>query len=345
MVRGVLTLGPAKADTLPAVRIAVSLAVPLTVVALVGRLDWSLFVAFGAFTSIYSRYTPTFVRVQQQLAIGGILTASVGFGSVLAHAALLADDASHAAILKLLVVIGGTLTAGVASVLIMLGGYRPTGAMFPVFAATAVASAPVSAPIWLAVGISSATVLWCIVLSMLTHWVGEAHWTAGAPAPGPFTRSQIIQEFGRYASAALIAGTIASIADIPSPYWAQVAAVVPLSAPGRRLQVERGVHRIVGTTLGVAVTAFLLSFPSQPWQLIIWVVLMQFLAEMFVLRNYSLALMFVTPLALLMVHLANPGPAVPMLIARVAETTIGAVVGIAIVFIGLAIERARRQAD
>ena len=118
---------------------------------------------------------------------------------------------------------------------------------------------------------------------------------------------------------------------LPFPYWAQIAAIAPLSAPGRTLQVERGLHRIIGTTLGIVTTAFLLSFPAQPWQLVVWVVVLQFLAEMYVLRNYSFALLFITPLALLMVQIAHPQPIGAMLEARVLETAIGAVVGIAVV--------------
>ena len=85
----------------------------------------------------------------------------------------------------------------------------------------------------------------------------------------------------------------------------------------------------MGTCAGVVVTAFLLSFPSQPWQLVVWVVLLQFLAELFVLRHYSLALLFITPLALLMVQLGSPQPVIPLLQVRIIETAIGVTVGLA----------------
>ncbi|MDN5601276.1 MAG: FUSC family protein, partial [Brachybacterium sp.] len=134
---------------------------------------------------------------------------------------------------------------------------------------------------------------------------------------------------GRFALAAAVAGMLGLASGLPFPYWAQIAAIAPLSAPGRTLQVERGLHRIIGTTLGIVTTAFLLSFPAQPWQLVVWVVVLQFLAEMYVLRNYSFALLFITPLALLMVQIAHPQPIGAMLEARVLETAIGAVVGIA----------------
>jgi uncharacterized membrane protein YccC len=70
------------------------------------------------------------------------------------------------------------------------------------------------------------------------------------------------------------------------------------------------------------------------------VVLMQFLTELFVLRHYSLALLFITPLALLMVQLGHPQPVGPLLQARVVETAVGVTVGLATV---LALFWARRS--
>lgn len=336
-----VTLGPARDNLVPALRIALSLAVPLLVLLLADRLAWSMFASFGAFTSIYARYVPTRHRLRQHGAIGVMLVLCVALGALLAHAAPVLGGLHPWAVVLL-----GTLVAGVSSVVVARLGLLPAGAMFPVFAATAVASAPSVAPAWLAMGIAAGAVAWCLVMSALSHALGEANREAPAPlpVPGSTTRSFRLQEFGRYAVAALAGGVIATLSGIPSPYWAQVAAVVPLSAPGRRAQVERGLHRIVGTAIGVVVTAFLLSFPAEPWQTIVWVVVMQFLAELFVLRNYSLALTFITPLALLMVHLADPQPVGPMLVARVSESAIGGVVGIGVVLAGLVGERRRATA-
>ena len=219
----------------------------LAVLLLAGRIEWAMYVGFGAFTGIYSRYEPTRARFRRQLLAGTMLTLCVTLGAGLAQ-------------------IGPLLPEALAS--------------------------------------------WIVIVV-----------------------------------AALVAGGIGLASGLPFPYWAQVAAVAPLASPGHGARIEKGVHRLVGTVLGVVVTAFLLSFPVEPWQLVVWAVLLQFLAEMFILRNYSIALLFITPLALLMVQLGHPQPAGPMLQARVLETAIGVVVGLALVLGRYARERRSALAD
>jgi uncharacterized membrane protein YccC len=56
----------------------------------------------------------------------------------------------------------------------------------------------------------------------------------------------------------------------------------------------------------------------------------QMSAELLVGRNYALALVFVTPLAILMVELASPQRPGVLLRDRILETIIGALCGIAV---------------
>lgn len=328
-LRRLLTVAPGRADLVPAVRIAAGLAGPLLLLLATGHLGWALFASFGAFTGIYSRYEPTRLRWRRQVLMGLVLVACVGIGSLIAHVA--ADAPTAGMVLRLLV---PPIVAGAAAGLVRARGLKPSGGLFPLFSVGAVAAAPVTASVAVAVLVAAASAAWCVGLGLLTHLLGEAHPDAEeAPAPR-LGAGELVRELARYAVAAGLGGAAGLLSGLPSPSWAQLAAIVPLSAPGRSAQVERGLHRVIGTGLGVVVTAFLLSFPTQPWQLVVWVVLLQFLAEMFVLRNYSLALIFITPLALLMVQLGHPQPVGPMLTARVAETTLGVAVGLAVVLVG-----------
>lgn len=78
-------------------------------------------------------------------------------------------------------------------------------------------------------------------------------------------------------------------------------------------------------------TALLLAVPLSPWMLVVLVVALPFLAEMFVSRSYNVALLFVTPLALLMSQPAYPVPPPGLLAARAGETVLGALVGLSVV--------------
>lgn len=327
-IQRLVSLAPSRVDHIPAFRIAIGLAIPLAVLLVTGRTEWAMFVGFGAFTGIYSKYEPTRMRFRRQSLAGAMLTVCVTLGATLAQL----GESMSAAAESWTALFVGAVVAGLAATLVMVRGLKPGGAIFPLFAVAAVSSAPPAAPIWVAFLVAGSAATLCVGLGLLGHWAGERHPTADfRPGEETWTLAQMAAEFSRFTVAAAIAGMLGLASGLPFPYWAQIAAIALLSAPGRTAQVERGLHRVLGTTLGIVTTAFLLSFPAEPWQLVVWVVILQFLAELYVMRNYAFALLFITPLALLMVQLAHPQPLGTMLQARVVETVIGAVVGIAVV--------------
>ena len=60
----------------------------------------------------------------------------------------------------------------------------------------------------------------------------------------------------------------------------------------------------------------------------------QYLTEMYVTRNYTIAASFITPTALLMVQTVEASPVWPMLLARTAETIIGAGAALVVIAVG-----------
>jgi uncharacterized membrane protein YccC len=63
------------------------------------------------------------------------------------------------------------------------------------------------------------------------------------------------------------------------------------------------------------------------------VVLLQAAAELFVIRNYSLALIFLTPLVLVIGEMAGPQPVGELMWQRGVETFIGVAVATAITLV------------
>ena len=127
-------------------------------------------------------------------------------------------------------------------------------------------------------------------------------------------------------------------------YWAAVGAVAAVSGPQLNARVIRGIQRLVGTLLGILVAAGVLAIDLPPLAVIALVVLLQAAAELFVGRNYGIAMVFITPLALLMVHLAAPTPVDVLLQDRAIETVIGVAVGTVVAVASAALRRRQTKA-
>lgn len=316
---------PSQRDHVPAARIALSVAVPLGILLAVGRTDLAIYAAFGAFTAIYARNEPLPVRFKHQVQAGVIIVVCVVLGAVLSGIGA-----------PPVVTLGVTaLVAGFGAMVAALLSLKPAGSLFFIFAVGAIGSLPHAAPVWLAGTIAAASATLSVLLGLAAKLVGEGvHGpVAAVPAHHGLTTGQLWAHGARFFLATSLAGVLGSMSGMSHTYWAMVAAAAPIAAPNLSARLQRGVHRMVGTLGGVGVTAFLLSLQLQEWHIVVFVILLQFLAELFIGRNYSVALLFITPLALLMSQLAHPVPAQPLLQARAVDTVIGALCGLAVVYV------------
>ncbi|NLE97486.1 MAG: FUSC family protein [Propionibacterium sp.] len=329
-VQEFFSIRPAQRDHIPAFRIALGVALPLLTLMVMGRLDLAIYAAFGAFTGIYARNESPRSRVLRQSLAGLMLTVSVTLGAIL----------SWFTANEWLAMLVATVVSGVGAVIAVRFNLKPGGSIFFIFATAAVGSIPAGPPVWIATLVAFLSAGISVALGAGAHLIGERPLSEAVPlVTERFTHRELLGHGIRFTVAPLVAGTLGILSmtlveDLSHPYWAMVAAVAPISPPHRKDRFLRGFHRMVGTTGGVIVTAFLLSFPTEPWQLVVWIILCQFLAEVYVGRNYSLALLFITPIALLMTQIAAPTDPAPLLLARTVETIIGALVGLAVVAYG-----------
>ncbi|MDT4964101.1 MAG: hypothetical protein QOF87_3748, partial [Pseudonocardiales bacterium] len=67
-----------------ALRAGVSVLVPLLLLTLMGHTGWTVYAAFGAFTSLYGRMHGYGTRVGMQLVVAGALTSVVTLGAAVA---------------------------------------------------------------------------------------------------------------------------------------------------------------------------------------------------------------------------------------------------------------------
>ncbi|GAA4727032.1 FUSC family protein [Nocardioides endophyticus] len=299
-----------------ALRACVSVLVPLLVLYAVGRLEWSIFATFGAFTSLYGRERAGRARLQLQARLALYLTTAVGLGTLVACAPERAWLAVPAA---------ATVSA-LGSFASDAERWHPPGPLFLVFAFAACAALPSSgSDVLVAVGVAAASAAFSVVVGNLGAWWRRDD---GEPVARPTYLASLRWHVLPCSLGVLLAGSIATTADIGRPYWAMVSAVVPLVAVDFRHQVVRGLHRVVGTLAGLVVAGALLALDLGGLAVILVVALLQAVAELLVGRNYALALVAITPLALLMVHLAAPVPTSELLADRGIETVIGVSAGL-----------------
>lgn len=335
--RQLIAIGPHRGEHTVAIRAALSVAVPLLVLWGFDRIDWSLYATFGAFTALYGRTSPLRPRLRMQAVAGTTLVVSVLLGVLIG----ISDYRSW------LLIPVASVWATVVALIAHRRHWHPPGPLFPVFALGACASVPstwIDLPIALAVVAGSA--LFAIGLTALVSLLGRqpriSSMIKAGPRPTqarpkPAGSQQPLIEWRlrhypiRYAISVAAAGLIATaIGFIGHPYWAMVAAVVPMAAPDQGARLLRAAQRLIGTLIGVVIAGAILALDLLALVVILIAALLQAGAELTVGRNYGLALLFITPLALSMTQLAHPLPIGELVRDRAVETFIGVTVAVII---------------
>jgi uncharacterized membrane protein YccC len=169
----------------------------------------------------------------------------------------------------------------------------------------------------------------------------------GRPSPWELLRdalipgSPTIYVVARAGIAVLLAGFVASGLGIEHAYWAMSAAVLVLHQGFDWVRTfQRGFERMVGTWVGLVLAGAVLALHPQGLLLILIIALLQFTVEMLIVRNYALAAVFITPLAL---TISSGGQALDdvrgLLFARGMDTLIGCALALAVY---LVVARRRR---
>jgi len=134
----------------------------------------------------------------------------------------------------------------------------------------------------------------------------------------------------RVGIATAIAGAIGAALGLERAYWAMAAAVLILYQGLDWVRsLQRGIERMGGTLVGLILAgAILAAHPQGPW-LVLMLMLLQFVIEMTVIRNYALAVVFITAAALTIAAGGHPVPDIGHLLwARGVDTFIGCVTGL-----------------
>jgi hypothetical protein len=318
------------------VRAAVSVLVPLILLLSLDRLDLAAYAAFGAFASLYGRGEVYRTRARSIAITALIQLAAVSAGVLLSATA--ADGVIIAAVFGTLMIVSvvGARRFGLA----------PPAPIFPAFAFL-VCSATAAPPDGAIVAVATAAVscAFSVVLALSGWLVRRAPVIGGSRLLRPLERRSVVLP-GAWKERAVVlvvvqilvgsaaAAVIALATGQGHAYWAVVSLVATVPSPHAPHTVSRAVHRTIGTLVGVVVTALILLTDPTPLVTILLVAVLQFCAEILVVTHYGAALVAITPLALLMVHVSTAAADATVLLRdRAIETTIGAAVAVILVLV------------
>ena len=132
----------------------------------------------------------------------------------------------------------------------------------------------------------------------------------------------------------LAAWLLALAFGVGHPFWAAVTVAALMPALASADVWRRTLHLMLGTLGGVGIAAFLFSFDPGHLALIAIIVVCQAVAEIVVSRNYGVALLFFSPLAIGMSNLSRGLPWQPVLVDRLTEAALGTAVAFLTIFVG-----------
>lgn len=321
--------GPSARDALGgALRCGASVALALLVVAALGRQDLAGYAALGALASLYGRASGPAWRLRLMALVGAALTAAVTVMSALAAAG--APAPAEVAALTLL---AAGATAG--AVALRTG---PPGATILVFAAGA-GSAPASGAgdvLTRAAAVAGGVLLACLVAAAGALADRRRH-RPGDPSPAlrdvvraGTAGGAAVQPTVGVAVAAALAGAVATAAGWGHPAWAVMGAAAVLQGAHVRHVGVRALQRAAGTAAGVALALPLLGAHLPFPAVAALVVVLQTATELVVARHYGVAMLTITPMALLMTSLGAPLDPAALALDRARDTALGALVGLAV---------------
>lgn len=327
-----------------ALQAALTMAIPIAVGTAFGHEAWGLQASMGGFVGLYLVARSRRDRLRGLPFLVAAMSLSAGLGVLL-------SGNQHLGL-------AGLWFVAVVSSVAMIG-FRvgPPGPIMValVYGATNQIAAPIDQhgagvngfQVWGLLSIGAVFAYLVAVCPLLLPSVRRREGPAsrlGEIFPRPvFDRDGLIV-IGRMVAATTIAVLVVLPFDTHRGYWIVCAGLAILSmGVRRRLGVIRGMHRVIGTLLGLLVFVAVVWLDPQGYWLALTVLLIQAYIELMVVRHYALALLGITPVALLLATAASHISVQDVAIERATDTVVGAAIAMLVLLLsGLFGRRDRR---
>ncbi|MBF4514625.1 FUSC family protein [Plantibacter sp. VKM Ac-2885] len=321
---------------------AIAMAVPVAVATFFGLTPLGLLTGLGAFTALYCAPLSRRDRLRVLPLIGAGLVTAAALGVAMSGSRPLTAIG--------LIVVGSVVIWLVQG--IVLG---PPGALFfiLVFGIAGHLTAPVpiggagldGGLVILLVAAGSAFASLVVVAPLLVPAVRRS---AGKPTPMRvlFPEYRLSATDRRIATrltvALAISAVLGAVLGLGHGYWIAGSAVAILSVGhSRTLSATRGVHRVLGTVVGAGIFLAVASLQPHGYILALVLAALQFTIELVVIRHYALALVFITPLVLIISTSSSTQPVLAIVGERVLDTLLGAAVAMLLLLVSWGHDRRR----
>lgn len=123
---------------------------------------------------------------------------------------------------------------------------------------------------------------------------------------------------------------VAFLLKIENPYWIPISCLAVMQGRTTRHIWMRGAQRITGTLFGLGLTWLIVLGNPTPLFMVIAITLLQTIVEFLIVRNYGVAVIFIT---ILTVFLSESGKELTadtnaIFLARMIDIFIGSIIGI-----------------
>jgi uncharacterized membrane protein YccC len=298
---------------------ALASGLPLLVGAYLGQLGQGLVASLGGMVFLYCPNTPVHHRAVTLMACAFGLMASYALG-LLGH------------LLPWLLVPLLTLSCMLVTMIVRFYALGPPGSLFFVMA-TAIAAYTPTPPAMLLerVGLIALGCLQAVLIAFLysLYIVRRRVPKPAAPLSAPSFDFIVLDSvvIALFVGGALL---LAQLLQLDRPYWAPISCLAVIQGPSLRAVWTRQAHRITGTAVGLLLAGAVLALPLGAWGVACVMTSLAFVIELLVVRHYGLAVVFITPLTLLLAEAAQLGqvPIADLLEARLVDTVLGSLTGL-----------------
>jgi len=114
-----------------------------------------------------------------------------------------------------------------------------------------------------------------------------------------------------------------------NPYWIPISSAAVMQGASLYHIWQRSFHRILGTFIGLGLCWGILMLVKTPFHICLAIIILQFIIEILVVRQYALAVIFITPMTILLAEASNPliGNPNTLISIRFMEIFIGSILG------------------